>query len=118
MEKLISDGRIQPARIEEIVEKTRSEMDEEIMRSGEDHALDAKVSGLPPEILKLLGRLKYRTSYGQNMQEHNLEVVNIGRMLAAELGANVEVVKKACLLHDVGKAVTSEVEGGHAEVGA
>ncbi|MCA9389923.1 ribonuclease Y [candidate division WWE3 bacterium] len=118
LEKLIADGRIQPARIEEIVEKTRADMDEEIMKIGEEHAMDAKVSGLPPEIIKLLGRLKYRTSYGQNMHDHNLEVVNIGRMLAAELGADVEVVKKACLLHDIGKAVTSEVEGGHAEVGA
>ncbi len=118
LEKLIADGRIQPARIEEIVQKTKQEMDEEIMKAGEEHAFAAKVTGLPAEIIRLLGRLKYRSSYGQNMHEHNIEVVNIGRMLAAELGANVEVVKKACLLHDIGKAVTSEVEGGHAEVGA
>ncbi len=118
LEQLIADGRIQPARIEEVVLKMRSQMDEELIKEGEQHALDAKVAGLPEEIIRLLGRLKYRTSYGQNMHAHNLEVVNIGRMLAAELGANVEVVKKACLLHDIGKAVTSEVEGGHAEVGA
>lgn len=118
LEKLIADGRIQPARIEEVVLKTKEEMDNELIKAGEDHALDVKVAGLPEEIIRLLGRLKYRTSYGQNMHDHNREVVNIGRMLAAEVGANVEVVKKACLLHDIGKAVTSEVEGGHAEVGA
>lgn len=118
LEQLIADGRIQPARIEEVVLKTKEEMDAELIKAGEEHALDVKVAGLPEEIIRLLGRLKYRTSYGQNMHDHNREVVNIGRMLAAEVGANVEVVKKACLLHDIGKAVTSEVEGGHAEVGA
>jgi len=118
LEQLIADGRIQPARIEEVVLKTKEEMDRELIKAGEEHALDVKVAGLPEEIIRLLGRLKYRTSYGQNMHDHNREVVNIGRMLAAEVGANVEVVKKACLLHDIGKAVTSEVEGGHAEVGA
>lgn len=118
LEKLISDGRIQPSRIEEIVEKTKTEMDNELIKEGEQHALDAKVAGLPEEIVRLLGRLKYRTSYGQNMHDHNLEVVHIGRMLAAEVGADIDVVKQACLLHDIGKAVTSEVEGGHAEVGA
>lgn len=118
LEKLIADGRIQPARIEEVVEKTRQEVAGVVTRAGEEHAHQAGVTDLPRELLSLLGRFKFRTSYGQNMLEHNLEVVQIGVLLAKELGARAEVVRKACLLHDIGKAVSGEVEGGHAEVGA
>jgi len=118
LEKLIADGRIQPVRIEEIVKKTQEEIDQIIHETGKEHAYKAGVSNLPRTIIDLLGRFKYRTSYGQNMLEHNLEVVEIGKLLAQELGADTELVKKACLLHDIGKAVSAETEGGHAEVGA
>lgn len=118
LEKLIADGRIQPSRIEEIVQKTSEEVDQIIFQAGEKHAYEAGVTGLPREIIQLLGRFAFRTSYGQNMLEHNLEVVRIGIALAHEVGANVETVRKACLLHDIGKAVSAETEGTHAEVGA
>lgn len=118
LEKLITDGRIQPARIEEIVKQTQDEVDQIIHETGKEHAYKVGVAGLPRPIIDLLGRFKYRTSYGQNMLEHNLEVIEIGKLLAQELGANSKLVKHACLLHDIGKAVSSETEGGHAEVGA
>ncbi len=118
LERLVADGRVQPARIEEIVNRTKEEIDQTIHEAGREHAYQAGVTDLPRAIIDLLGRFKYRTSYGQNMLEHNLEVVEIGKLLAQELGADVELVTKACLLHDIGKAVSAETEGGHAEVGA
>ena len=118
LEKLVADGRIQPTRIEEIIKQTQDEIDQIIHEAGQEHAYKVGITDLPRAIIDLLGKLKYRTSYGQNMLEHNLEVVAIGKMLAKELGADTELVKRACLLHDVGKAVSSETEGGHAEVGA
>lgn len=118
LERLIADGRIQPSRIEEVVKKVGDEIYQIIHKAGEDLAYQAKVYDLPREIIDLLGRFKYRTSFGQSMWEHTLEVVRLGEALAAELGARVELTRKACLLHDIGKAVTSETEKGHAEVGA
>ncbi|MBU0708595.1 ribonuclease Y [Patescibacteria group bacterium] len=118
LKRLIADGRIQPARIEEIVNQVKGETQNTIKEAGEELAYRAGVIDLPEDITNLLGRFKFRTSYGQNMIEHTLEVVNIGKALAAELGANLELIKKACLLHDLGKAVTAEVEGSHDKVGA
>jgi ribonuclease Y len=116
--KLIQDGRIHPARIEEIVAKTRQEVEQIIREEGEKVAYEANVQGLHPDLIKLLGRLKYRTSYGQNVLQHSLEVSTIAGALAAELGADVNVCKTAALLHDIGKAVDHEVEGPHALIGA
>jgi ribonucrease Y len=116
--KLIQDGRIHPGRIEEIVAKARAEVELLIRQSGEHAAYDAGVPGLPPEILNLLGRLKYRTSYGQNVLIHSLETSRIAGVIASELGADVQVSKMGGLLHDIGKAVDHEVEGPHAAIGA
>ncbi len=118
MTKLITDGRIHPARIEKTVEKARQEVDRTIVEEGEQAALAAGVHGLHPEIIKLLGRLKYRTSYGQNQHQHAVECAHIAGILAAELGADVRVAKEGALLHDIGKAVDHEVEGPHALIGA
>jgi len=118
LEKLILDGRIHPARIEEMVEKARKEVETDVREEGEKVALSLGVVGLHPELLKLLGRLKYRTSFGQNMLSHSLEVAHLAAALAAEIGADVEIAKTAGLLHDIGKAVDQEVEGPHAVVGA
>jgi ribonuclease Y len=118
LEKLLLDGRIHPARIEEMVEKAKSEVEDNIRAEGEQAAYKAGVTGLHPELIKLLGRLKYRYSYGQNMLTHSIEVSYLAALLASELGADVEVAKTAGLLHDIGKAMNQEVEGPHAHVGA
>ncbi len=116
--KLITDGRIHPARIEEIVAKTKEEVEATIYNAGEQAAYQTEVHGLRPEIIRLLGRLKYRTSYGQNVLAHSIEVAYLAGMIAAELGANITIAKKAGLLHDIGKAVDREIEGTHAAIGA
>lgn len=117
LEKLITDGRIHPVRIEEMVEKAREEVDKKILEEGENAALDMGIMGLNKELLKTLGRLYYRTSYGQNVLKHSLEVGHIAGMLASELGANVYVAKRAGLLHDIGKAVDQTQEGTHIQLG-
>ena len=116
--KLISDGRIHPGRIEETVAKARSEIEVIMRQAGEQAAYDAGVPGLHPELIKLLGRLKYRTSYGQNVLDHCIETARLAAMLAAEIGAGIGESKKGGLLHDIGKAVDHEVEGPHAAIGA
>ncbi len=115
--KLISDGRIHPGRIEETVAKSRQEIEVVMRQAGEQAAYDAGVPGLHPELIKLLGRLKYRTSYGQNVLDHCIETARLSGVLAAEIGANISESKKGGLLHDIGKAVDHEVEGPHALIG-
>jgi len=116
--KLVLDGRIHPARIKEIVDKTKTEVEATIRSEGERAAYEAGVPGLHPELIKLLGQLKYRSSYGQNVLLHSLEVSHLAGMLASEIGANVSLAKKAGLLHDIGKAVDYQTEGPHALIGA
>jgi len=116
--KLLTDGRIHPARIEEMVEKARKEVDVAVKQAGEEAALDSGCPGLHPEIIRTLGRLKYRYSYGQNQLKHAVETANLAAMIAHELGANVEVARRGGLLHDLGKAIDHEVEGTHAMLGA
>jgi ribonuclease Y len=116
--KLVTDGRIHPGRIEEVVNKARAEVDLVIRQAGEQAAYESGVPGLPPEMIKLLGRLKYRTSYGQNVLNHVVETSRLAAIIAAEVGADVQVAKIGGLLHDIGKAVDHEVEGPHAAIGA
>ena len=118
LEKLVSDGRIQPARIEDMVNRAQEEIDQTILKAGEQATFDAGVSGLDSELIRLLGQLKYRYSYGENVLKHSIEVSLLSGMLAAEAGANVQIAKMGGLLHDIGKAVTHEVSGPHAEIGA
>ncbi len=117
LERLISDGRIHPARIEEVVEKVKEEMAKTIKEMGEQACLEVDVHGLHPEIIKLLGRLSYRTSYGQNVLKHSMEVCHLAGIMASELGLNVQETKRAALIHDIGKSISHEVEGSHAVIG-
>ena len=117
LEKLMSDGRIQPARIEDAVEKAKEEITEKIQQAGEAAVYDTGVAGLDPKLVKILGRLSFRTSYGQNVLLHSVEVAHLAASIASEIGADAPLAKKAGLLHDIGKAITHEIEGSHVEIG-
>jgi len=117
LERLIVDGRIHPSRIEDTVEKARKEIEQQIKEAGEQMVFDAGIHNIHPELVKILGRLKYRTSYGQNVLKHSLEVSYIAGLLASEVGADVTIAKRAGLLHDIGKAVDHEIEGTHIQIG-
>ena len=117
LEKLLEDGRIHPAKIEEMVEKAKEEIEAIIKEEGERAVLETGVNGLPDEIVRLLGKLKYRTSYGQNVLNHSIEVSNLARIMAEELGINPKIARRAGLLHDIGKALDHDMEGTHVEIG-
>ena len=117
LEKLILDGRIHPARIEEMVEKAQKEVEQMMREEGENAALEVGVQGLHPELIRLLGKMKFRTSYGQNALKHSMEVAQLCGLLAAEVGVDVRMAKRAGLLHDIGKSVDHEMEGSHIQIG-
>jgi ribonuclease Y len=118
LEKLLSDGRIHPGRIEELVQKAQKEIDKQVKEAGERALKETGVVGVPPEMVQLLGQLKFRTSYSQNVLKHSVEMAHLAGMIAKEIGADVRIAKTAALLHDVGKSVTHEIEGGHHHIGA
>ena len=118
MEKLIVDGRIHPARIEEMVEKARKEVETMIREEGEEATLEVGVHGIHPELIRLLGKMKFRTSYGQNALKHSIEVAHLSGLLDGEIGVDVRMAKRAGLLHDIGKSVDHDMEGSHIQLGA
>lgn len=117
LERLIADGRIHPARIEEAIEKSKKDLAADIRKAGEEAAYEVGVAGLDPKLIQLIGRMKYRTSYGQNVLRHSIEVAELSAVIAQELGANVSVTKKGGLLHDIGKAIDHEIQGSHPQIG-